>query len=96
MSEFVPLSSVLASGATRPITEEIVARIQAAHPGAEVELTDLTGTLDHWQAVIISPTFEGLNSLARQRSVYAALGELMKGPIHALTLKTLTPAQAGR
>ena len=79
----------------RTLADEIVARIQAAHPGAQVELNDLTGTRDHWQAVIVAPSFAGLNSLARQRSIYAALGELMHGPIHALTLKTLTPEQAG-
>ncbi len=79
------------------LQEEIVRRIEAAHPGASVEMTDLTGTQDHWQAHIVSPTFEGMSRIARQRSVYAALDDLMAGttaPIHALTLKTFTPAQA--
>ena len=76
------------------LKEEIVTRIQAVHPGASVTLTDLTGGGDHWGAHIIAETFEGQRSLQRQRSIYAALGELMKGPIHALTLKTQTPAEA--
>jgi stress-induced morphogen len=74
----------------------MVRRIRASMPDAEVELTDLTGGGDHWQAVVVSAAFEGKPPVARQRAVYAALGELMQGPVHALTLRTLTPAQAGR
>jgi stress-induced morphogen len=77
------------------LEEEITRRIRAAHPEARVELNDLTGTADHWQARIVAPTFEGMSRIQRQRSVYAALGELMHGPIHALTMNTQTPAEAG-
>lgn len=74
--------------------EEIVARIREAIPDAEVTLTDLTGTEDHWQATIVSAAFDGKSSIQRHRMVFDALAEEMKGPIHALTLKTLTPDQA--
>ena len=47
----------------------------------------------HFRATIVSPRFEGLSRLAAQRLVYAALGELMHGEIHALAMTTLTPAQ---
>ncbi len=79
------------------LQEEIVRRIQEAHPGAEVEMVDLTGTQDHWQARIVTQSFDGMSRIARQRSIYAALSDLMAGssaPIHALTLETLTPEQA--
>ncbi len=76
------------------IAEQIVQRIEAALPGASVQLEDLTGTQDHWEAVIIADAFEGMSRVARQRAIYAALGELMHGPIHALTFKTFTPKQA--
>lgn len=76
------------------LRSEIERRITAALPDARIELRDLTGTNDHWQAVIVSQGFEGQSPVARQRAVFAALGDLMNGPIHALTLKTLTPAQA--
>ena len=56
-----------------------------------VEVTDLTGTKDHYEAVVVSPAFEGKSRVARQRMVFEALGELMQGPIHALTFKTYTP-----
>lgn len=67
--------------------------IKAAFPDAEVKLTDLTGGQDHWQAEIRSGAFTGLSAVARHRRVYAALAEEMKGPIHALSLKTLAPGE---
>ena len=75
------------------IQKEIVDRITSAYPDAKVTLSDMTGGGDHWQAVIVASAFEGMSRLQRQRGVYAALGELMHGPIHALTFKTLTPEQ---
>jgi len=47
----------------------------------------------HFRATIVSPRFEGLSRVARQRLVYAALGELMQREIHALAMTTLTPAE---
>jgi len=74
--------------------EEITAKIVAALPDAEVALEDLTGTLDHWKAVIVSAAFAGKPLIARQRMVNAALAEELKGPIHALSMDTLTPDEA--
>jgi BolA protein len=47
----------------------------------------------HFRATIVSPRFEGLSRVARQRLVYAALGELMQREIHALAMTTLAPAE---
>lgn len=77
------------------IEAEMIRRIQAALPDAIVRLHDLTGTRDHWQAVVVHPSFAGEARLKRQRRVFAALGELMHGPIHALTMQTMTPDEAG-
>lgn len=74
--------------------EDIESKIRAALPDARVELRDLTGTADHWEATIVSQAFAGKSSLERHRMVFAALAEEMKGPIHALSLKTFTPDQA--
>ena len=71
--------------------EDIVAKIQASIPDAVVELKDLTGTSDHWQATIVSSVFAGKSLIQRHRIVMAALAEEMKGPIHALTLDVKTP-----
>ena len=76
------------------LMQEMRTRILSAHPEANIEFQDLTGGGDHWQATIVAPTFVGLSRIARQRSIYAALGDLMKGPIHAFTMRTVTPAEA--
>lgn len=76
--------------------EAIAERIQAALPDARIRVVDLTGTRDHWQAEIVSTAFEGKLPLARHRMIYDLFAEELKGPLHALTLKTLTPAQAGQ
>ncbi len=74
--------------------EDIVKKIQVAIPDAVVEMKDLTGTSDHWQASIISAAFTGMSLIARHRLVMAALADEMKGPIHALTLDVKTPDEA--
>jgi stress-induced morphogen len=75
--------------------EDIAAKIRGALPDAKVELKDLTGTADHWEATIVSEAFAGKTLIQRHRLVFAALEEEMKGPIHALTLKVYTPDQVG-
>jgi acid stress-induced BolA-like protein IbaG/YrbA len=47
----------------------------------------------HFFATIVSAEFEGTNRVARQRRVYQALGDRMREQIHALSMKTLTPAE---
>ncbi|MBA3820745.1 MAG: BolA family transcriptional regulator [Deltaproteobacteria bacterium] len=71
--------------------EDIAAKIRIALPDAVVELKDLTGTADHWQATIISAGFADKTLMQRHRIVMAALAEELKGPIHALTLDVKTP-----
>ena len=58
---------------------------------SHIVVTDLTGTRDHWEALIVSPAFEGKTPIEQHQMVYAALGELMAGPVHALALKTYSP-----
>lgn len=71
---------------------EIERLLRAAFPDAEVlEIEDLTGTQDHYQVTIVSGKFQGLSRVAQHQAVYRALGDLMKGPIHALGLNTYTP-----
>ena len=73
--------------------QDIEAKICSALPDARVELRDLTGTQDHWEAVVVSDAFAGKSLIERHRLVFAALAEELKGPIHALTLKTYTLAE---
>ena len=68
--------------------------IQQGLPGARVDVSGDDGV--HFEAVVISGAFAGKLPLARHRMVYATLGERMGGEIHALQLKTMTPAEAAR
>lgn len=60
-------------------------------PGAEVSVTGDDGV--HFEAVVVSEAFDGQSTLKRHRMVYATLGALMGREIHALGLRTLTPAE---
>ena len=60
----------------------------AALPGADVDVKDLTGTKDHFQATIVAPQFQGKSLIEQHQMVYRALGERMKSDIHALALTT--------
>lgn len=77
------------------MTPELIAQmIRAGLPDAQVEVYGDDGV--HFEALIIDSAFQGKLPLARHRMVYACLGEMMGGEIHALALKTLTPAEAER
>ena len=58
------------------------------------EHIEVSGDGRHWAAVIVSPEFEGKRSIARHQRVYATLGERLKtDEVHALSMKTYTPAE---
>ena len=74
--------------------EEIKTTLEKALPGSTVETRDLTGGGDHWQVIIVSPAFEGKGLLEQHRLVNDILkAEIGDQRIHALALKTFTPAQ---
>ena len=56
-----------------------------------VEIRDLTGTQDHYDATVVATGFAGKSRVQQHQLVYRALGDLMAGPVHALALKTYTP-----
>jgi BolA protein len=62
----------------------------AGHSGAR------PGGETHFNLRIVSAAFEGMSRVERQRRVYAALADEMRGPVHALALTTLTPDEASR
>ncbi|HUO12689.1 MAG TPA: BolA family protein [Caulobacteraceae bacterium] len=54
------------------------------------------GGESHFNVVIEASAFEGLGRVARQRMVNAALAEELAGPVHALSIKALTPGEVER
>lgn len=75
--------------ALRPVTLNLVdeSHLHAGHK----ESPGLPET--HFNLEIVSPEFEGMSLLQRHRKVYALLADEMKDRVHALALKTKTPAE---
>jgi BolA protein len=48
----------------------------------------------HFHVRLVSAAFDGMPRVERQRRVYAALADELKGPVHALSLTALSPAEA--
>jgi BolA family transcriptional regulator, general stress-responsive regulator len=88
-----------------PAQQEMESRLAAAFPGAVIALTndsakhrghsgdDGSGE-SHFSLHIVWDGFAGLNRVARQRSVNAALGDMPGNRVHALAMKTQTPQEA--
>jgi acid stress-induced BolA-like protein IbaG/YrbA len=64
--------------------------------GLGCEHLEVEGDGRHFFATIVSLEFEGLPRVRRHQRVYAALGDRMREEIHALSMKTLTPAEWAR
>ena len=62
--------------------------------GLPCQHCELEGDGRHWFATIVSPAFEGKRLIQRHQQVYATLGTRMQtDEIHALSMKTFTPAE---
>ena len=70
-----------------PLAIEIIddSALHAGHAGA--------GQGGHYRLRIVADAFSGKSTVARHRLVYAALGELMRSRIHALSIKALAPEE---
>lgn len=73
------------------ITPEYVRSLIAQ--GLACDHLEVDGDGAHFDAVIVSPAFEGKSRVARHQLVNRALGAKMGNEIHALSMKTLTPAE---
>ena len=70
---------------------DIESLIRESIPDAEVTIQDLRGDGDHYAAMVVSATFEGMSRIKQHQMVYAALQGRMGGELHALALQTATP-----
>jgi BolA protein len=66
----------------------------AGHGGATRE--DGSRGETHFHVRLVSQAFDGVSRVERQRRIYAALAAELSGPVHALSLAALTPAEAAR
>ncbi|HEY0628027.1 MAG TPA: BolA family protein [Sphingomicrobium sp.] len=90
--------------ATGPVAREMIERLTAALAPTRLNLEDQSHQHighaghdprgeSHFALTIESSAFAGLNRVERQRKVYAALGELMRERVHALTIKASAPGE---
>lgn len=73
-----------------PTPQQLREYIAAGLPCSHLEVE---GDGRHFFATIVSAEFEGKSRIARHQRVYAALGDRMREQFHALSMKTLTPAE---
>lgn len=72
-------------------TDELKSIIAA---GLACDHLELEGDGRHWYATIVAAEFEGKRAIQRHQRVYATLGERMQNDeVHALSMKTFTPAE---
>ena len=74
--------------------EQLKERIETLNGNTSAEIMDLTGTQDHYKAIVVSAEFEGKSLIQQHQLVYGTVkDEMASGEVHALSLKTMTPEQ---
>ena len=85
------------TGEHKMTPDQLKKRLETLAPGTQVQVIDLTGTQDHYQAILVSKAFEGKMMIEQHRQVMKLVqAEVDSGEVHALTLKTYTPEQYQR
>ena len=84
------------------LLDEIKNRLVDNLSSAKVEIIDQSnqhsghgdpGKGSHFNAIIITEDFSGLNHVQRHQRVYKILGKDMGSRIHAFSMKTFTPEE---
>ncbi len=89
---------------TGPVATEMMKRLNSALSPTRVELVDDSelhrghggynpAGESHFSLAIQSAAFAGKNRVERQRMIYAALGDLMKSRVHALSIRATAPGE---
>jgi BolA protein len=89
---------------TGPVATEMLRRLNSALSPTNIELVDDSeqhrghggynpAGESHFSLAIESAAFSGKNRVERQRMVYAALGDLMRGRVHALSIRAKAPGE---
>ena len=71
------------------LADKIKQTVETAVDGATAYVIDPDG--QHLQALVISPSFEGVSLVKQHKMVMNALKEAFDTHLHALQLKTFTP-----
>lgn len=69
--------------------DQMKQRLSEFFPGSLVQVTDLTGTEDHYEVYVRSSKFNGQSRIEQHQTVMAAFAEELKtGEVHALSIRT--------
>jgi acid stress-induced BolA-like protein IbaG/YrbA len=71
--------------------EDLIHKLIDKH--LDCDFLEVTGDGQHFEAIVVSDTFEGESRINRHRIIYKALGDRMKGEIHALSMKLYTKSE---
>ncbi len=71
--------------------KEVQKLIEDHVPDAEVQVSDMTGTSDHFDVRVCSPVFAGMSLMDQHKMIHTALGEHLTTSIHAVNIKTMAP-----
>tara|TARA_E500000178_G_C16984243_1_gene737369 strand:+ start:937 stop:1197 length:261 start_codon:yes stop_codon:yes gene_type:complete len=73
--------------------EQIKETILEALPDATVYVADPNNDGQHFEALVVSPTFEGLSLVKQHQVVMNAMKEKFETTVHAMALKTFAPSK---
>ena len=87
-----------------PVAAEMIRRLEAALHPVRLDLEDQSAHHEghaghdgrgesHFALTIEAASFAGQTRVQRQRAIYAALGDLMRERVHALTIKASAPGE---
>ena len=71
--------------------DQIETLIREGIPDARIEIVDLAGDGDHYEARVVAESFRGMPRVRQHQRVYEALGGRMGTELHALKLSTGVP-----
>ena len=74
-------------------TDDVKRLIEEGIPGSTAEVSDLTGTSDHFAIRVRARAFAGQNRIEQHKMVHAALGEHLTTTIHAVDIKVEIPEE---
>ncbi len=93
-----PIATIIREKLTAALSPERIELVDdsARHAGHHHEggMDARPGGESHFNLTVVSAAFEGQSRVMRQRTVNALLKTELAGPVHALSIKAMTPAEA--
>ena len=93
-----PIATIIRKKLTDALSPELLEIVDdsARHAGHHHEggMDGRPGGESHFNLTVVAAAFEGQGRVERQRTINTLLREQLAGPLHALSIRALTPAEA--